>query len=1454
MSGRSSQIARHVLPRVGIALLVVSVSPVGVAAAAENGSLLPVGAAKVEITPKEPVHLVNTLEAKESEGVAGRLWARAIAIGKGDPGPAVLISFDGVGVTREITRRVAERLKERKGVHRRRLVVTATHTHWAPHLSGLLPTIFGGRLPAEHRKHVRRYTDRLVDRLVRAGVRAVEDRRPCRLSRGRGDVGFAINRRKVKGGEYVGFGDNPDGPVDHRLPVLAARGPSGELRAVLLSYACHNTAISGNKLENKVHGDWAGLAAKKIEASHPGSVALVTLGCGGDARPRKKGGVAVAEEHAKTIADEVERLLGMSLDPVDGPLSCRRERVELPFEPLPDRETLRRYAAKAEQGRPRWVRARGTLAKEMLKRLDRGEKPSGALPYGVQRWVFDDDLAMVFLNGEVVVDYARRLRRELDGERLWTVAYANAVPCYIPSRSDLREGGYEAYRSMFYYGFLRRLAPETEQVVVDTVQKLLPHRFYSKKKRRRFPPPKPPEASRKTIETAADLTVDLVAAEPLVQDPVAFDWGPDGRLWVVEMRDFPLGKDPAWPEIRSFVRADSLGKASRQLDAEPAGRVKVLEDTDGDRRYDTATVFLDGLHLPTGIKVWRDGVLVATAPDILYAEDTDGDGRADRRRVLYSGFGTANAQHRVSSMRWGLDNRVHLCAGDRRAGGRRIRCKKTGETVRIGGRDAKIRPDAGTLVPRAGSTRFGHTRDDWGHWFGGGSHGPTWQYVLADRYVRRNPAMGAVSLREPVTSRAARVHPVGRPRLRYNRPEHAGRVTSACSRMIYRDEGFGGGFAGDLFVCEPAHGLVRRLQRKRAGLVDETEPTAGDGRGEFLAAADRWFRPVMVRTGPDGAIWVADMYRFLTEHPWDISEKWLRKLDLRAGAEKGRIYRIRPQDEPPRPMPDLTGRRAEGLVDALSRPNGWVRDMAHQMLLWRDDASAVEPLKRLATDGGSPKGRLHALCVLSGLGSLDVATLRDALDDPHAAVRRHAVRLAEGRLGSSPPLADAAVALVDDPSVEVRLQLALSLGEWKAKEAGDALGRLAVAAETPRVRTAVLSSATPHVRPITDALLGAEAGLRPRRAMVPPLVRTAAREDRMKAAARLVRAIAAEGEAASGAWRFDRMASAATALRRHGTSPKTLVENELGPDRSAPLTALWRAARETATDPDAASSDRAAAIRLLGRTPAGELVKSELETLAGLLGPKTPLPVQRAAVERLGAVGSDRVPDLLLARWARCEPKVRRTLVDTLLQRRRGAEALLDRIEKEPSVRTALTASQRQRLLRHDTAAVRKRAASLLEGATTERRAALVDRYLKDMEKTDGDAGDGKALFQKTCAVCHVAGGSGVRVGPKLTTLSDRSAERLVTAILDPNRAVSGRYTQYVATLTDGRTLSGVVAEETASGLTLIAPDGTKHRIARDRLRSLTATNRSPMPEGLEASITPADMADLVAYLQQLEP
>ncbi len=439
-------------------------------------SPVPVGVAVEDITPAYPIRLMGYGSRKtESEGVASRLKARALAIGSDeapDGGPAVLVAVDNCAVGANVTEEVATRLKNKVGLKRERFAVCSTHTHCGPALNSELDFIFGTPIPDDQKTRIARYTRELTDSIEKVALAALAARSPASLSWGQGQVTFAANRRVLKDGRWINFGVNPNGPVDHSLPVLRATDASGKVRAVLFGYACHCTTLGGEF--NQICAEWTGYACDEVERQFPGSTALAIIGCGADANPEPRRNLDDAKQHGLSAAHEVERLVKSALTPLPAKIDARLQKLELPLEPPPDRAALERRA--------KLPGSEGFLAKSLIARLDRGESLETHVPYSVETWCFGDDLAMVFLPGEVVVDYALRLKWEIDQHRLWVVAYTNDVPCYIPSRRVLSEGGYEADLSMVFYGHPTRFAPATEDLIIHAVHALLPAPFDSPRK------------------------------------------------------------------------------------------------------------------------------------------------------------------------------------------------------------------------------------------------------------------------------------------------------------------------------------------------------------------------------------------------------------------------------------------------------------------------------------------------------------------------------------------------------------------------------------------------------------------------------------------------------------------------------------------------------------------------------------------------------------------------------------------------------------------------------------------------------------------------------------------------------------------------------------------------------------------------------------------------------------
>ncbi|MEO7317438.1 MAG: PVC-type heme-binding CxxCH protein, partial [Chthoniobacteraceae bacterium] len=529
-------------------------------------------------------------------------------------------------------------------------------------------------------------------------------------------------------------------------------------------------------------------------------------------------------------------------------------------------------------------------------------------------------------------------------------------------------------------------------------------------------PPTPPDKAAATCAVRPGFRIELMAAEPLIVDPVAMAFDENGRLYVVEMRDYSERRD------------------------EKLGRVKLLEDTDGDGRFDRATIFAEGLPWPTGITCWDGGVFVLASPELLYFKDMDGDGKADVHQLVFTGFGNLapklNVQQLPNSLQWGPDQRIHGALGGN-AGLVQNFARFGSPKVELRGRDFSFDPRAMDLRPESGGGQFGMTFDDTGRKFVCSNSRHLMQVMYEDRiaslvtdYPLPAPALDIAadgpqaevfrrSPEEPwrvlrTTWRVAGAVP--------GPIEGGGRAsgyfTGATGVTVYRGDAWPAEFRGDVFVADCGSNLIHR--KKLSGdFMRRGVRAAGEEKSEFVASTDNWFRPVAFANAPDGNLWVADMYREVIEHPWSLPESLKSHLDLNSGNDRGRIYRIVPENFTARAAPQLGKMTTTELAATLAHPNGWHRDTAARLLHQRQEKPIIPALIALAEKAVAPASRLLALHVLRGLGALDDATLARSLRDQDADVRGGAVRLCAS--------AEIIAPLADDPAPRVRHEVAWTL-------------------------------------------------------------------------------------------------------------------------------------------------------------------------------------------------------------------------------------------------------------------------------------------------------------------------------------------------------------------------------------------------------------------------------------------
>jgi len=966
-----------------------------------------------------------------------------------------------------------------------------------------------------------------------------------------------------------------------------------------------------------------------------------------------------------------------------------------------------------------------------------------------------------------------------------------------------------------------------------------------------------------------NLAAELIAAEPDVISPVCVAWDADGRMFVVEMTDYPLGPT--------------------------GGRVRMLEDRDGNGRYERVTIFADKLPFPTSVLPWRGGVLVAAAPDIWFLKDNDGDGQADERHVLFTGFGQGNQQLRVNGLTWGLDNWVYGANGRSDGEVRPVEIQVGSDWAMAGpalahtnslrGHDFRFRPATGEFEAIAGRSQFGTTFDDWGNRFLSWNTMPFRHVVIESRYLDRVPLLaGAESSQnlQPIGD-DGRIYPLSVPPQVFNN-ESQTHFNASAGTTVYRGDALGEEYRGNMFVGEPLRNLVHRRILVPKGVTFEAR--RGETGGEFLATTDPWFHPVNFATGPDGALYLADFYRQFVEHPGYVPEEMRNKVDWRVGAEHGRIWRIRPKNwKPEGPRPNLSRVTSSELANHLSDANAWWRVTAQRLLVERQDKSVVPALENLARKSRSPLGRLHALAALDGLAFLSPKLLLVALQDPDPPIRENAIRFAESLLREKADtrvkseqlskLFQRLTALAKDVDPRVQCQLALTAGEFPFQRELFTRALAAGSRIDDRWQSlAVLSSARSRtwevwggfaymhpdpLRPRSIAALSRDPSLRTANARPDPLRDpTDAQAAFLERLASLVGASKEYADlSAALSWLvtnkdepFGRLALFCGLSDGARTNPvlRRELESALVPVALPGISAadLPKQAESIAAASDSSLPLKLVAIRALGllHTPGGP------DVLRDLLLPDLPSSIQSAAAKALAELNDRPSASAVFSNWNQFGTNTRRQLIAAASRSSAFATALMDAVEHGAIDSAEVDPSTQQALQKHPDMDLRQRAEGLFKRTISTDRERVISEF-QSATKLAGDRVKGAAIFGKTCSQCHAMQGRGNAVGPNLYSVASEPKETLLINILDPSRQVTPDYVSYTLTTSDGETLTGLITSESASSVTMRRPNIADLTVERHRIKALKADGKSLMPDGLEQGLTRQDVADLLEFIRQ---
>ncbi|WP_170267059.1 PVC-type heme-binding CxxCH protein [Brevifollis gellanilyticus] len=1032
-----------------------------------------------------------------------------------------------------------------------------------------------------------------------------------------------------------------------------------------------------------------------------------------------------------------------------------------------------------------------------------------------------------------------------------------------------------------------------------------------------FPTTPPTEAKEaaKSFHVLDGFEMQLIAAEPLVTDPVAITYDENGRAYVCEMNDYPYTDK-------------SKHKPSQENPTDlNIGKVRLLTDTDGDGVFDKASVFAEGLSWPTGAACWKGGIFVTATPDVWYLKDTNDDGVADVKQKVFTGFKKLNVQAVMNNPIWGLDHRIYVAGG---SNGGEIQRAPGSESVMplptdfkplpIKRHDFSFDPSSGDVRLESGGARFGNTFDDWGNRFLCNIRNPCQHVVLPYRYLERNPYLVIPSALNDCAEAGDQL-----PVYRTSPPEPwrdfrakrwvqegshlpkselvgAGVVTSSAGITVYRGDAYPKAYRDFAFVADVAGNLFYRMKLVPDGVTFKAVQV--DGTKNFCTSDDVWFRPVNFVNAPDGCLHVCDMYREVIEHPWSIPDDIHAGIDLLKGKDKGRIWRLAPKVIPSassdkvvpsfssntggdglKPRTTLLGRLSTAeLVSLLDHPNAWHRETAQRLLFERQDKSAVELLRELAKSGKTDQGKVCALHALSSLSALDVPTLDLAARLLNGPVAEAAAELFEPIVPELKWSGD----LKQDASKLSFAQLAAHAENRVAIKALFSMRDLTTTAENG-AGAAFWSEAMRHVGSRVNAdswlqtMVLCIAADRADKLLVPWLLSDRDLEPIQNNALvpRLAGLVAAKGEKS-------KLAIIMTALSKaeFPSSLRSLVLQAMLPHTTRLSISLATVSSNEVTNArlreigtqaiNVVNTSKSTEGKVLALPVATSLAPAEqvIELIRGLLMPSESPELQLAAIEALGTYREPVIADLLLEAWPKLTPALRDKATTLLLSRTDRIAKLLDAIEEKKIQPNQLSAAAKATLGRQKSPALAKRITKLIGDGSASNRKEVIDKYLTALglkssrglqpvtapENTPdglkpittlGDAARGAKIYETACMVCHKHKDRGNDVGPHLGTIQGWTAEQILTNVLDPNREVSPNFALYIIETNDGRFLSGLISSETAGNLTLKRADGGTDSVLRSEIKSLTSPGISLMPEGLEAAITPQQMADLIEFLRK---
>ncbi len=1391
-----------------------------------------------------PVWVNGGISGKQVDRINDPLHARCLVLGDGKMQIAICI-VDNCILPLQLVDKAKALTQSKTGIATNHILIAATHTHSAVAVDGVHGTPvqqdYAESLTGWIAEGIAEAQKRMVPAQWGTATVICEQYIYCRdwlMKPGKATSSPFSGRASDSVNMNPGH-DNPNkmapiGPVDTVVPILSIQDMEGKPISVLASFCTHYAGAPN------LSADYFGVVCERLGKSlRPDSpdsfVGLMANATSGNANCidfSKPAAPFTYTEVGTYVSDRILSALPSIQYSSQLSLDVELDSIDLAVRMPSAAEvaTAKRYIETHLQDRlPKTLDENYARETVLLSETP----PTRKLNLQAIRF---NDFVIVANPCESYNETGLKLRQASPFRLTMNIGLANGHAGYIPPPELFQLGGYTTWRCRTSC-LEEQAEPKMVEGLTHVMQTLHARQAALKPVSLQSKPQSPvsPQESLKWFETEPGFKVELVASEPQIVDPVSMQIDAQGRMWVVEMGDYPTADDA------------------------PKSRIVVLQDKNNDGFFESSTVFADKLLFATGVQPWQDGAIVTSQGQLLMLRDADGDLRSDSTEVWLDGFAIGNPQLRANHPVIRSDGWLYIASGLR---GGKIKAilpfgTQPSEILDITGGDLRVHMLTGRIECIAGPTQFGLSFDQFGHRYGCSNRNPCFEIVSERADVSLSPLSGiATPLHDVSPSNAASsVHPLVNAWTTSNL--HAGQFTAACGLLVTHSRHFPDAPFATALTCEPTGSLVQRRSITRKNGLSVVSDEAPER--EWLASHDPWFRPVDLYEGPGGDIYVVDMYRAVIEHPEWVPTELKNRPDQRLGDSNGRIYRVSRKTGTELKTNPIEN-HASSPADWLTHPNAWNRSITSKTILEAaavgHKESFVATLKAICNTGTSPVGFIADACsLLAACDSLDESTVAALFQSKSPELRSmvwRAMRQTSAKWDSKWIIAaidtfDNPIASVDEMSSAAWF-IAVQPIDEKSPVYEVMFGRYAGLA----AKSLFLNGDPPHLWLATTAAW--RDNLLPFLSKYQAEASSAEKEISPIARDCIVRLALRAGQNPSKSFSLQEHVEASHGLLSD-SKIKTLRTIDFaileGFARSGKLpidpgSTIEKLVQDTVASHSNPINQRAA-IAVLASSKS-----DSSKTIALKLLDSSDSVLLKTAIATCSVHDTPEFATWLLDRLPSALPEIRQDLFNAIRNNPKRLGMLVDALESGKLSSKVFDASQIQNLAAVRDTLVAPRLAKLLSSSINTDRQNVIDAYSKQLATIEVDPNNnrGKAVFTKNCSACHRIDDTGTVVGPDISDSRVHTFEKLLISILDPNRSIDANYFRYLARTDDGTVVEGLLKDANSQTITLLSQNGTTTTLNRSEIEEFKSSGTSLMPEGVESQISVREMADLLWYVK----